>query len=126
MLCQEKLPSRLFGLSPDIVLWSRKGKAVELCELTCPWEENAEWAHERKLTKYEGLKNEIASNGWLVKVFVKDSLASSKSLRSFLTAIIGGSNMKITSAVKECCEVAERSSVDIYLSRNDGWKKRDV
>ena len=96
-------------MSPDIVLWSRKGKAVELCELTCPWEENAEWAHERKLTKYEGLKNEIASNGWLVKVFVKDSLASSKSLRSFLTAIIGGSNMKIKSAVKECCEVAEIS-----------------
>jgi hypothetical protein len=51
------------------VFESRKGKAVVLCELTCPWEENAEWAHERKLTKYEGLKNEIASNGWLVKVF---------------------------------------------------------
>ena len=43
------------SLRPDIVLWSRKGKAVVLCELTCPWEENAEWAHERKLGKGRNL-----------------------------------------------------------------------
>ena len=37
-------------------------KRVILCKLTCPWEENAEWAHERKLENYEELKNEIESN----------------------------------------------------------------
>lgn len=116
------------SLRPDVVLWSKKGKTVVLCELTCPWEENAEWAHERKLTKYEGLKNEIANNGWSVKVFAVEVGCrgfASRSLRSFLTAI-GGSNRKIKSALKECCEVAERASVDIYLSRNDRWSKRDV
>ena len=32
---------------------SRRRKMVVLCELICPWEENAEWAHESKLEKYE-------------------------------------------------------------------------
>ena len=116
------------SLRPDIVLWSQTGKAVVLCELTCPWEENAEWAHERKLAKYEDLKNEIESNGWNVKVFAVEVGCrgfASRSLRSYLAAI-GGSNRKIKVAVKECCEAAERASVDIYLSRNKGWVKRDV
>ena len=72
--------------------------------------------------------NEIASDGWFVKVFAVEVGCrgfASRSLRSYLTAI-GGSNRKIKGAVKECCEVAERASVDIYLSRNEGWTKRDV
>ena len=69
---------------------------------------------ERKLAKYEGLKNEIGSNGWTVKVFAVEVGCrgfASRSLRSYLTAI-GGSNRKIKGAVKECCEVAERDSVE--------------
>ena len=50
---------------------------------------------------------------------------TSKSLRGFLMAI-GCSNRKIKNTVRECCEAAERASVDIYLSRNEGWSQQDV
>ena len=39
---------------------------------------------------------------------------------------IGCSNKKIKITVKECCEAAERSSVNIYMSRNDGWSQQDL
>ena len=29
---------------PDLVMISRRIRRVILCQLTCPWEENAEWA----------------------------------------------------------------------------------
>ena len=34
---------------PDMVVVSRSLKTMLLVELTVPWEENMEWAHERKL-----------------------------------------------------------------------------
>ena len=61
------------SLRPDIVMVSKELKKVLLCELTCPWEENAEWAHERKLEKYENLKNEIEENGRRVHVFAVEA-----------------------------------------------------
>ena len=42
-------------LRPDIVLWSKGTKQVVLIELTVPWEERMEEAHERKLKKYQAL-----------------------------------------------------------------------
>jgi len=112
---------------PDIVMISRRIKRVILCELTCPWEENAEWAHERKLEKYEELKNEIMSNSWAVSVYAVEVCGRgfvSRSLRGYLTAI-GCDNKKIKAVVKECCEAAERSAVSIYMSRNEQWSPRE-
>jgi len=112
---------------PDIVMISRRIRRVILCELTCPWEENAEWAHERKLEKYEELKNEIESNGWAVSVYAVEVCGrgfASRSLRGYLTAI-GCNNKKIKAVVKECCEAAERASVSIYMSRNEQWSPRE-
>ena len=39
---------------PDIVVWSNS-KSVLLIELTVPWEENREEAHEQKKNHYEML-----------------------------------------------------------------------
>ena len=39
---------------PDIVIWSVKAKKVFVIELTLPYEENFDWAHQRKLEKYWG------------------------------------------------------------------------
>ena len=41
---------------PDIVNWSVKAKKVFVIELTVPFEENFDWAHQRKLEKYEDLR----------------------------------------------------------------------
>ena len=40
---------------PEIVIWSVKAKKVFVIELTVPYEENFDWAHQHKLEKYEDL-----------------------------------------------------------------------
>ena len=40
---------------PDSVIWSVKAKKVFSIELTVPFEENFNWAHQRKLEIYEDL-----------------------------------------------------------------------
>ena len=42
----------------DIVIWSVKAKKVFVIELTVPYEENFDWAHQRKLEKYEDLREQ--------------------------------------------------------------------
>ena len=49
---------------PDIVIWSKNAKTVIIIELTIPWEENVEAAHERKMLKYQGLTAECRERGW--------------------------------------------------------------
>lgn len=51
-------------LRPDIVVTSVVSKQVILLELTVPWEDRMEEAHERKRTKYSKLVEECQSNGW--------------------------------------------------------------
>ena len=43
------------NLRPDIVLWSQTKKTVVLIELTVPYEERVDEAHERKQFKYQEL-----------------------------------------------------------------------
>ena len=90
-------------------------------------EENAEWAHERKLLKYEDLKNEARDNGWNTRVYAVEVGCrgfASRSLRDFFTAI-GSSNRKIKSTIEECCAAAERCSVQIYMKRKDRWSCKE-
>ena len=53
----------------DIVIWSVKTKKVFVIELTVPYEENFDWAHQRKLEKYEDLREQCVRNGWITNVF---------------------------------------------------------
>ena len=53
----------------DIVIWSVKAKKVFVIELTVPYEENFDWAHQRKLLKYEDLREQCVRNGWITNVF---------------------------------------------------------
>ena len=54
---------------PDIVIWSVKAKKVFVIELTVPFEVNIPWAHQRKLEKYEDLREQCVRNGWITNVF---------------------------------------------------------
>ena len=54
---------------PDIVIWSIKAKNVFVIELMVPFEENFDWAHQRKLEKYEDLREQCVTNGWITNVF---------------------------------------------------------
>ena len=53
----------------DIVIWSVKAKKVFVIELTVLFEENFDWAHQRKLTKYEDLREQCVRNGLITNVF---------------------------------------------------------
>ena len=54
---------------PNIVIWSVKTKKVFVFELTVPFEENFNWAHQHKLEKYEDLWEQYVRNGWITNVF---------------------------------------------------------
>ena len=47
----------------DIVALSDSKKSVFLIELTVPWEENREEAHERKKNRYETLRADCVEKG---------------------------------------------------------------
>ena len=73
---------------PDIVVWSVKGKKVFGIELTVPYEENLDWAHQCKLEKYEDLREQCVRNGWITNVFpikVRCSAFIANSISVFLT-----------------------------------------
>ena len=53
---------------PDIVAWSDSKKSVLLIELTVPWEENWEEAHEGKKNQYETLHANWVEKGWICHV----------------------------------------------------------
>ena len=52
----------------DIVVWSDSKKTVLLIELTVPWEENQEEAHEWKKNRYETLRADCMEKGWICHV----------------------------------------------------------
>ena len=51
------------ALGTNIIIWSETGKEVITGELTVPWEDNIDEAHERKLTKYTELAAECRDRG---------------------------------------------------------------
>ena len=53
---------------PDIVAWSDSKKSVLIIELTVPWEENREEAHERKKNHYKTLPADWMEKGWICHV----------------------------------------------------------
>jgi hypothetical protein len=53
-------------LRTDIVIMSRKTKDIVLLELTIPWEESAESAHEHKRAKYQELFDDFACHFHIV------------------------------------------------------------
>ena len=51
-------------LRPDIVIINTKNNSVHLVELTVPFEQNINKAHERKINKYSDLTSDISDNGY--------------------------------------------------------------
>ena len=56
-------------LRPDIVLWSTEDKTIIIIEITVPWEEDCDEAHERKSSKYWELKEACQDRGWKTWLF---------------------------------------------------------
>ena len=86
---------------PDIVAWSDSKKSVFLLELTVPWEENREEAHEQKKNRYETLRADCVEKGWICHViFIEAGCRGflGHSVISFLSKIgITGRSLKVAS-----------------------------
>ena len=85
---------------PDILAWSDSKRSV-LFELTVPWEENREEAHERKKNRYETLRADCVEKGWICHVIPFEVGCRGflgHSVISFLSKIgITGCSLKVAS-----------------------------
>ena len=86
---------------PGVVAWSDSKKSVLLIELTVPWEENREEAHERKKNRYETLRADCVEKGricYVIPIEVGYRVFLGHSFISFLSKIgITSRSLKVVS-----------------------------
>ena len=108
-------------LRPDIVLFSKDLRTVIIIELTCPCEENFDYWHFFKLTKYQELKKLCELAGWKVVLMAVEVGArgfASSSLKScFQKMGIVGKQVRI--ALDQAATAAIRASFWIWLKRKE-------
>ena len=121
-----KFPSEIAEttLRPDIVIWSKKTKQVVLVELTVPWEERMEEAHEKKKAKYQPLLEDCQDRGWRtwnlpVEVGCRGFVGQSLWRCLGTLGIKGKSRGTATSGIGEEAEAASRW---IWYKRDEQWK----
>lgn len=108
---------------PDMVLWSLSTKQVLVIELTVPWEERIEEAHERKFLKYSDLQADCKAKGWKSHCFPVEvgcrGFAGQSVWKLFSALGIYGKIRK--SAIKDACESAAKASQWIFRKRDEEW-----
>ena len=109
------------GKRPDIVAWSDSKKSVLIIEVTVPWEENREEAHERKKNRYETLRADCVEKGWICHVIPIEVGCRGfigHSVISFLSKIgITGRSLKVAS---------NRLQTTARYASSWIWSKREV
>ena len=122
---QLKFPERITrtSLRPDLVLTSDSTKQVVLLELTVPWEERMEEAHERKKAKYLELVEACRESGWKarcepIEVGSRGFLGQSVH-RAF--RLLGIRGLLERRATRNISEAAEKASRWLWIKRGDGW-----
>ncbi|XP_067296477.1 uncharacterized protein [Pseudorasbora parva] len=122
---QLKFPGNITvtSLRPDMVLTSESTKQVVILELTVPWEDRIEEAHERKRAKYAGLSSECRYNGWKthcepVEVGCR-GFAGHSLLRTL--KLLGVKGLQLKKATTNILEAAERASRWLWIRRGDPW-----
>jgi len=113
------------NLRPDMVIWSEERKKIIVIELTVPWEERCEEAHERKASKYQELLQSCKEKGWqswLFPVEVGCRGFPAQSTWKLLTAV-GVTGRARKTAVHRIGEAAEAASCWLWKTREEaGWK----
>ena len=122
---QMKFPSNIAEtrLRPDIIFFSNMKKKIIMWELTVPWEDNMEVAHERKIAKYTNLTDKCRDNGWqasCVAIEVGCRGFAAKSLCKAL-ASVGIAGLAKRKALKTITEAAERASKWLWIRRAVAW-----
>ena len=111
------------NLRPDILVTSRASKTILLIELTVPWEDRIEEAHELKMSKYEAIVTEARNKNWKAQCFAVEVGCRGfpgKSL-AWMLRKIGVPSLQRKKAIKEIAEVTVRCSRWIWLQRSSSW-----
>ena len=99
------------NLRPDLVLWSNSCRRAFIIELTVPWEDAIDEAHERKTLRYANLAAEAEERGWSVRVRPVEvgcrGFVASSTTRLLKEVGIRGQAQR--RAIKELATVSERS-----------------
>lgn len=108
-------------LRPDLVLWSPSLKAVNIIELTVPWEGATEEAYERKKLRYTELAADAQHRGWNAQVYPVEvgcrGFVAASTIRFLKDVGIQGQALR--QIIKSMSEAAERSSQWIWMKRKD-------
>ena len=104
---------------------SEQRKEVLLVELTVPWEDNLEHAHERKLAKYEELRSICEERGWHCKVLPVEVGTRGFIARSTIKFLagIGLTPSSRRQTMKAVQSAAESASAWIWQLSKSGTRK---
>ncbi|XP_019640529.1 PREDICTED: uncharacterized protein LOC109482283 [Branchiostoma belcheri] len=107
-------------------MWSADQKSVVIVELTMPWEENIQCAHERKKLKYEELAQQCRQNGWRIHLYPVEvgvrGFAGTSLMRLCRDFQIRGKAQ--SQFVRAVAEEVEKSSFSIWIKRKSrSWKQ---
>ena len=113
------------NLRPDIVIWSSEQKSIVVIELTVPWEEGCEEAHERKSAKYEELMEMCRDRGWKTWLFPVEvgcrGFPAQSVWKTF--SLLGIQGKERRTAIRRLQEQAEKSSCWLWYRREEtSWK----
>ena len=108
---------------PDMVLWSKKAHTVIIIELTVPWEENIEAAHERKMLKYQELTSDCREKGWktwcmAIEVGCRGFAGQSLWRCARMLGIVGKERKVLVRSAEKSAEDASRW---LWSRREEGW-----
>ncbi|XP_053339380.1 uncharacterized protein LOC128510861, partial [Clarias gariepinus] len=122
---QLKFPEYILttSLRPDMVLTSDASKQVVLVELTVPWEDRLEEAHERKKAKYAEIVVECRNKGWKARCEPVEvgcrGFAGQSLPRMF--KLLGIKGQLCRRAIKTIIEAAEKASRWLWIRSRDPW-----
>ncbi len=122
---QLKFPQHIVRatLRPDILLVSEETKNIILMELTVPWEDHLDEAHERKRTKYEELVIDCRKQGRKARcmpIEVGCRQFAGQSLYKTLS-VLGITGVERRRTIKNITEEAEKASRWLWIRRGDPW-----
>jgi len=111
------------NLRPDILVTSQEGKVIILIELTVPWEDRIEEAHELKMSKYEPIVSEARKKNWAAYCFAVEVGCRGFPGRSlaWMMKKIGIPSAKRKKTITSIAEEVTRCSRWIWLQRSSAW-----
>ena len=128
---QLKYPSHITesGLRPDIVIYSNQGRLVVHLELTCPIEENFQFAQARKektYGKFSELGMACTKNGWQVICLPVEVGARGYAGQTLMNSLrkLGLGRQRTKTLVKRAADECLRCSFWVWVLRErQMWKK---